>query len=303
MGTGPGTAPAGLWSRWDPLESLPAERRGWDGALPAAGSGASRAEPCPGAAAELSRHTLGAVPALTGSTGSCPSPEWEHWELSQHALGAVPAQTGSTGSCPSTHWEHWELSQHTLGAVPAHTGSTGSCPSPDWERWELSRHTLGAVPAHTGSTRGVAGARCVSVPLGVRVSRRGCPGDRGGAGLGFPFVVVGLFFWGSGLAVFPRGGGCGSVPGSWTRRGPRLGPNFRACCSGDLFRNQKLTVWWPILVTLYIGIYRTYYIYIYIIHSVRRAAPGRTDTPHWAPGQLRPRAGSARRDGNDTIKE
>lgn len=54
---------------------------------------------------------------------------------------------------------------------------------------------------------------------------------------------------------------------------------FCACCYGDLFRNQKLTVRWPILVTLYIWIYRTYYKYIYIIHTVWREVMNLT--PLW----------------------
>ncbi|XP_039566147.1 uncharacterized protein LOC120502637 [Passer montanus] len=162
----------------------------------------------------------------------------------------------------------WKLFQQSSGhgGISGHTGIL-------WKPFQQRRGWEEALPASRGCSRSCPGAhrqgggRSGCPCVAVRVSQRGRS-----SGPGLPFVVVEVFFWGSGLAVFPRGGGCGSVLGSWTRRGPRLGPNFRACCSGDLFRNQKFTVWWAILVTLYIGLYRTYYKYIYIIHSVWRGA-------------------------------
>ncbi|XP_064267527.1 uncharacterized protein LOC135295758 [Passer domesticus] len=238
--------PAELWSQRDPLEAFPAElwsQRDHLEALPA--ELWSQRDPLEAFPAELwsQRDPLEAFPADSGHRGIFWNPFQQSsghrgilWKLFQQSSG----HGGISG-----HWKPFQQRRGWEEALPASRGCSRSCPG---------AHRQGG---------GRSGCPCVA----VRVSQRGRS-----SGPGLPFVVVEVFFWGSGLAVFPRGGGCGSVLGSWTRRGPRLGPNFRACCSGDLFRNQKFTVWWAILVTLYIGLYRTYYKYIYIIHSVWRGA-------------------------------
>lgn len=74
QGTGPGPAPAGLWSRWDPLEALPAEHRtgcrGWMRRFqpPSAACTAGGREP-PEPSLHL-RRCRGAFPAQTGRAGS-----------------------------------------------------------------------------------------------------------------------------------------------------------------------------------------------------------------------------------------
>lgn len=112
------------------------------------------------------------------------------------------------------------------------------------------------------------------VTVSVCGSMESRPRGGDGAGLGRFFLLLFncLLFWISGLDFFFHEGVGWGLSHRLARWGPGLGPNFRACCSGDLFRNQKFTVWWPILVTLYIWIYRTYYKYIYIIPTGWREA-------------------------------